>query len=651
MDLIHEAIYEGRPLGRRTASAAMDLLRSAQDVASSSLNMLQSMVDTVVARNGKRRAMPVIGCDDAEYSEKRYAQRASRTLRRKMGTPHIEIELPLMMRDAVIRGDGYVMPVRSGGDVGLERFPRNELVYDDGEVRGGWPRTLARVMLVDREVLAARFPLAAKRIAKAPRAQREPWSPYDYENPVDNDMIEVAIGWRLPTMIGRCDGRCLYVLRDGGEPLRDKPWERMRFPLARVQWTPPMRGMAGIGLVQQLAGSQGKVNELWADHQEALYWGSALKIMVPRGSGTNKHQLRARHPAIVEVDGAMDRNSWIAPDPASRQAMDSLRWLIQQMYELAGISQAAAASKNPLGPNASGKALDTFYDIESDRFSYFENQYAQARVQCGQILLDEACDLAEEFAAGEMEYDVDKRGERDDDEDIELAPWIANIDWKRFDFDSGSYHLFVEPANFIPETRGGRLDVLGDLAKIPGFLSDPLQVASLFEEPDLARANRHLLGPMRMLERLMEMLADEDTPLEDCVPTPYMLTVPGLAKKMAEGELGNAFSEGASDEQIGRYRWFLTMLDGLEQEMAPPPTAGPSTGGAAPGVGPDAMPPMPPSDPGVAAGAPQGGFATPSPVMPLIGPRGGVSNTTIPDPLGGAAAMMAAGLPITSGLQ
>ncbi|HEY0194868.1 MAG TPA: hypothetical protein VGC42_27335, partial [Kofleriaceae bacterium] len=107
MDLIHEAIYEGRPLGRRTAT--MDFLRQ-QNAASSSLNMLQSMIDTVVARNGKRRAMPVIGCDDAEYTEKRYAQRASRTLRRKMGTPHVEIELPLMMRDAVIRGDGYVMP-------------------------------------------------------------------------------------------------------------------------------------------------------------------------------------------------------------------------------------------------------------------------------------------------------------------------------------------------------------------------------------------------------------------------------------------------------------------------------------------------------------------------------------------------------------
>ena len=54
LDLIHEAIYEGRPVGRHIGSAAMDFLR-AQSQASSYLNVLQSMVDTVVSRQGRRR--------------------------------------------------------------------------------------------------------------------------------------------------------------------------------------------------------------------------------------------------------------------------------------------------------------------------------------------------------------------------------------------------------------------------------------------------------------------------------------------------------------------------------------------------------------------------------------------------------------------
>lgn len=613
LDLIHEAIYEGRPLGRRIATAAMDFLRG-QTKASSYLNVLQSMVDTVVSRNGKRRPMPVIGCDEAAYSEKLYARRASRVLRRKMGSPHLETELPLMMRDAIVRGDGFAEAVRDGGDVTIERFPRSELVFDDGEVRNGWPRTLARVVLVDRDVLMAQFPDDAERIATVTRASRDLWSPYDYDSPLDNDMIELLKIWRLPSVRGAKDGRCLYAIRDGGEPLRECAWTRPRFPLIRVQWTPPMRGFYGIGLCQQLAGSQAKVNELWRDHQEALYWGSSLKVFLQKQSTTNKAHLRARHPAVIEYDGALPQ--YIAPNPASTQAMDSLRWLVQQMYEIAGISQAAAASKNPLGPNASGKALDTFYDIESDRFSQFEGQYAFARVQVGLVVLDEAKDLDEDVRSGKVEVD--------------LAPWISNIEWRKFEFDGGTYHLFVEPANFIPETRGGRLDVLGDLTKIPGFLSNPLQIAALFEEPDIARANRHLLGPMRLLEHTMEQLADEDIPLGECVPTPYMLAVPGLAKQMAIGELGNATAEEAPDTVLGRYRWFLKMLETEEAIPAQPPAAAP------PGAGPPSGPP----------GGPMGGGATP-PMMAPIGPGGGM----VADPMGGASSMLAAGMPLSPGVS
>ncbi len=596
MDLIHEAIYEGRPVGRRLGNAAMDFLR-AQNKASSYLNVLQSMVDTVVSRIGKHRSMPVIGCDDAEYSEKLYARRASRVLRRKIGQP------------AVVRGDGFTESIRVGGDVCPEQFPRCELVFDDGESRvNGWPRTLARVKLVDRDQLIAMYPKAAARIRAVAPATRDVWSPYDYDAPIDPDQVEVIKAWRLPSFPGAKDGKHVIAIRDGGEPLCERAWTRPRFPMARVQWTPSLRGFLGIGLVQQLAGSQNKVNELWAEHQEALHWASSLTIFNQRGSNIDKHQQRQRGLKIVEYDGALP--TYLAPNPASTQAMDSLRWLIQEMYEISGISQAAAASKNSLGPNASGKALDTMDDLQSDRFNQFELQYSMGRVDVGQTMLDEAKDLSEE---------ADKPGS-----DIELAPWIISIDWMKFDFDGGGYHLNIEPINFLPDTRSGKLDTLGDMAKIPGLLNNPLITASLFEEPDIARANRHLLGPIRMLEKVMEMLADKSVPLEDCVPTPYMLSSPGLAKEMAIGELGNAFSEEADDATLGRYRWFLTMLDGEEKRSAPGAT-GPLPPGAMPtdASAPPPMPGPPPMDPNA---------------MPPGMPPG------FPDPMNGATSQLAAGM-------
>lgn len=579
----------------------MDFLRQ-QAQASSYLNVLQSMVDTVVSRNGKRRPMPIIAADDAEYSEKLYARRASRVLRRKMAQPAVERMLPMWMRDSVVRGDGFIEAFADGGDVGIEKFPRSELVFDDGEARGGMPRTLARVKLVDRDVLAARYPKHAKRIRKIQPASRDIWSPYDYDSPIDADFVEVGVGWRLPTSATAKDGATATVIRDGGEPLDECPWERPRFPVARIQWTPSMRGFYGIGLIQQLAGSQNKVNDLWGDHQEALYWGSGLKLFVPRSANINEHHLKKRHPIEIETDGPIPQ--YIAPNPASTQAMDSLRWLIQQMYEISGISQAAAQSKNPLGPNASGRALDSMNDLESDRFSQFELQYSMGRVDVGMIMLDTAKVMAED------DYELP--------EGIELAPWITSIEWERFNFDGGTYHLNIEPTNFLPDSRSGKLDALGDMGKIPGLLGDPLQTASLFEEPDIQRANRHLLGPIRMLEKVMEMLGDSRIPLLDCVPTRYMK--PDLAKSMCEGELGNAFSEGANDDEIGRYRWFLLMLDELNA-MATPAPAGP------PMPDPNAMSP----------GAPPPGV--PGPMGPP-GPPG------FPDPMAGGTAQLAAGMPM-----
>lgn len=596
LDLIHEAIYEGRPVGRRIATAAMDFLR-AQTKASSYLNVLQSMVDTTVSKIAKRRPMPIISCDDAEYSEKLYARRASRVLRRKMGSPNVERNSPMWLRDGIVRGDGFFEAIRRGGDVHIEKFARCELVFDDGEARDGWPIRLARVKRVDRDRLAAMYPEHTARIRKVQQAPRDYWDPYDYDSPIDSDQIELVTGWSLPSYAGANDGVFLSVIRDGGKPIDEGDWCSMRFPLARIQWTPPMRGMYGIGLIQQLAGSQNKVNELWNDHQEALYWGSGLKVWERRGTDINKHHLRARHPIVMEYDG--EKPIYEAPNPASAQAMDSLRWLIQQMYEIAGISQMSAQSKNTLGPNASGKAIDTMEDIQSDRFSQLETQQAMGRVDIGMILLD-----------GAKMISRDKELSKSD-----KAPWIREIEWDKFDFDSGAFHLNAEAINFLPDSRAGKLDALGDLGKIPGLLTNPMQTASLFEEPDIQRTFRHLLGPYRMLEKVMEMLGDVDVPLLDCVPTPYMQ--PDLAKQMAEGELGNAYSEGADDELLGRYRWFLQMLDTTQQtRMATPPP----------------MPEMPPGpeQPGMGA--------------PPAGPMGPPGRPGIPDLMGGGSAQLAAGM-------
>jgi hypothetical protein len=577
-DLIHEAIYEGRPIASGQDVTSIEMMRR-QQMATANLNITRSMVDTVVARLGRRRPMPVISADDAEYSEKLYAKRASRVMRRKLSTPTFERLSPTILRDAVVRGTGVVRVFPRRGDVHYARVPRHELVVDPQDARYCAPRVIAHARLVPREIVLQLYPDRASDIRQASRGTRDEWEPYGWDTSKDDDQIEMVEAWHLPSTVGAEDGRYVCAIRTG-IPLESCEWERPRFPFAFLHWSPPMRGFWGQGLVEDLAGIQSKVNSLARDAQEAFRLASALKVFVPRSSNVDKNHLRAKDPAVIEYDG--NPPQFIAPNPASEQQLQFLRWLIQQAYEISGISQAAAQSRNPLGPNASGKALDTMYDMESDRFSHVEMQYAQFRCDVGQLTLDLAQDLT-------------KPDEDDDDDDnAPLAPWIKAIKWPKFDVDGGSYHLVLEPINFLPETRAGKLDTVADMAKA-GVIADPMVAASLFDEPDIARANRAELGPYRYLESIMEKLADTSVPLEDCVPTPQMNL--SLAKRMALGEHGNAAAEGADDVLLGRYRWFLQMLDGEEQQLQPPPAPpgppGPQQPGPAPSM-PGAPPPMPP---------------------------------------------------------
>jgi hypothetical protein len=604
MDVLWEAVYKDTPIG---APLNNTMGVATQRTQQSRQNIIMSMVDTLRARIGKRRPFPVISADDAGPSEKLFAKRASRALRRKMGKPDVERMSPLCARDGLIRGSGVIKAYRDGGDISVERVPRRELFTDPAESLYGTPRVMAQLKRIDRGVLIGMFPERADELRKVTRAAREDW--LAFEEISDADMLEVGEAWHLPSVPGADDG-CHVIAVRGLAPLRHECWERPRFPFAFFQFNEAIDGFWGTGLVEPASPIQQEVNSMLRDMGEGISLGMQLKVFLPRGSNVNKNHMRARNPAIVEHDGA--RPEYIAPLPFNPAVLSYLQWRIQQAYEMAGISQAAATSKSSLGNGASGKALDTQYDIDSDRFAHVELQYAMFRVDIGQCILDEARALAKDQKAK-------------DAEPVELAPWIDEIEWEKVDIDSGDYHLNLEPINFLPDARSGKLAQVNEM-KTAGLLQNPMQAAALFDEPDIARANRYMLGPYRMLERWCESLADLSIDLQGLMPTPQHVAQIQLATEMANGELANQMADShtppTEDEETvqGRYRWALQMLEGLASGVGSPSAPTPALGTT-------------PPDPAAQAG---------NPMLPPPGP--GL------DPMGGMTAQLAAGMPAPPGM-
>lgn len=593
-DLIYEAMFRGRPIGgsrgRPTASA------QPPGPAPLDVNIIKSKVNAILSRMSKHRPFPVISCEDAQYTERQFATRVSAVLRSRLGQTALERDKLLIIRDALIRGTGVAKVVRSDGDVTIERTPRSELLVSGRDARYGSPRSLYQLKSLSPEALIARYAdddvrghkQLAERIHRAATpasVDSDGYLIWGEEWADEAPQVEVAEAWHLPTCRDEDDGRHVVAIR--GLVLVDEPWTRPRFPFALLHFDPPVTGqsMFGSGLVEALAGVQTNITDTVRDIREALYWGAALKVFMQAGTVKKSH-LRARHPAVVEYEGS--KPIYEAPNPVAAQQFSFLDWLINIADDISGLSRDFQSGKTQLGAGASGKAMDTLDDIQSDRFAFFQLMHSLFMVDLGTLMLDEA----RELAASE---------EKD-----ELAGWIKAHDWKRIEVDSGRYSLKLEPINFLPGTRAGKLEAIGQAAQ-SGLITDPEEVLDLFDEPDLQRANRKALGPRRAIARLLQDLADPTVDLFELAPDAYFPLEAGMRTVLAEYQDVWAQRDsdgGESDEVLTRLDQWLQLAK-TEQDRR-----------AAEAAAANPPPPVPGNDPTMAPGAGVGGAAAPAPAMP-----------------------------------
>ncbi len=585
-DLIHEAIYRGRPLGVSEGGVSSSAWSSRS--APAIINIARAKTDAIASRMSKHRPFPCIPADAASWSEKRFAKRVSSVLRARLSRTEIERDRTLRIRDAIIRGTGVAKIVRTdNGDVSVERTPRSEIIVSAREAQYGCPRNLFQVKSYPTETLAARFEGSAKAIYLESRPSSRDdagWYEWGDDWADDSEQVTVAEAWHLPSGYDADDGRHVITIRN--KVLLDEPWTRPRFPFAFLHWSPPLRGLWGSGLIEDLSGVQAKINDVARDIQEALYYGAQLTVFVPRGANIKKEHLRSRHPHVVETDGPTPIYS--APLPVSPQLFQFLDWLLAIADDLSGLARDFQRGSTQLGAGASGKAIDTLDDIQSDRFAMFQLHDSLHMVDVGAAVVDEARAIAEELPKSEQ------------------AAWIREHKWTKVRVDEGLHHLRLEPINFLPDTRAGKLSTVSQLGEA-GLISDPSDMLDLFDEPDLTRPHRQLLGPLRIIERVLEGLAELDTDFYELTPDNFFPLEKGIAAVRAQ--LCDAWAAGEEDEILERHREWIRLaeakLDEISAASAPPPQV-PDPGMA---PGPEALPPE-------LAGAPAPEMAVPPMAVP-----------------------------------
>lgn len=577
-----ERIYEGHELLNNRA--AIISLESA-GIGIAKLNASKSIIDTFVSRLSKDRPMPNFNVDDGDWQLKRKAKKYRQFIVGQM----LETEFDDLSRDALldgaVLGNGYTR-IDSDDDVFAERVPVNEILYDKRECRYGKPKQAVRKYRIAKDLLAELYPAFKNEIARAQPSERRQDDDFDMLSNLE-DYTDVWEGWDLPSTKDSEDGRHGLVIDTA--TLVFERWHEPRFPWAHLRLFKPRTGLMGFGFIDQLASLQHRVNCIVRDLQLNIAATGRGHFLVNENNDIPTELLTGWQPFKLKYKGGQPP-TYVAPQPFHGAQLQALEFFIQKMYDLSGVSQAAATSKSSLGPGASGIALDTQYDIDSDRFRMPQANYARYRLEAAQRYIDAAA-----------------RAARRRNEDKGTRPKYVAVSWKNRDaierleyskveLEEGTYCLQIEAVNFLPDTRAGKLAVVEQLAKA-GVIEQWL-VPTLFDEPDLIRANNILLAAFKNALRKMDDLADPDLPL----PIPEPMNDLQLELKLVVAYYNRVQEEKAPLEVQDRYYQYeafvreliklKTSQAALEGSVAPEGPMAPEMGPAEPPL-PGGVPQMP----------------------------------------------------------
>lgn len=599
-DREHDLIYESRQLMRRNVRRSALTALQLAGFDTTRLFVTTSIVDTFVARMAKRKTMPQFVVDDAEYQLKQRAQDCRNWLHGKLREASFDKIYDSLIRDACVRGDGIVYVDETDDDIMIERVHRRELLFDPYEIERGpdAARTLYRVRAVSRDSLIERFPHAADAIDAAPSSAESYKFAGDWLAQSSllgqRDTVDLVEAWHLPIECcddddEECDGRKAVCI--DGATLSYCEWREARFPFARLSRYKSQEGYWSRGDVELLRGIQQTINRMVDDiAQNVAVTGKGVWITPP---GIQPGQLSGYRPFQLEMPaGAAGRMEYYHPPPVSPATLDLLERWIGKAHELTGAAQWFAQGRSALGAGASGVALDTQEDLLSDRHAVFESACSQFVVDVAQCLIDAARRVA-------------KRLKNDpDDRKMKPSAWLDKQGMHRFDWDTVAmdeeqYRLQVEPTSAIPQSRAGKLAWISEM--IAKGVMPSIAAASLYDEPDIAHANRIQLATLKNIERMVQIAGDPSLDL----PTPEEWHDLDTFLVYCKAYYNRAQSEGAPEEVQARYRDLGDAVLALQAKAKPvapsppmsvPPDAAAIPPGAMAGAPPDPMaaglPPM-----------------------------------------------------------
>jgi len=514
-----------------------------------SANIVRRQVDTMTSRLSKNRPMPMALTTGGNYAQQRRAKALSKYFEGELDAVKYWPTRTLRIRDGGIFGSGLAHNYRVGAKRIHERIYPWELRVDPWEAQHGNPRTLYLRRFIDRLVLQERFPDFAELIEDADSKTDEDHWEIGWDETCDLVLVNEA--WHLPSGPDADDGAHAMAVSTGllGEVTE---YKREYFPFSKFDYSPPVVGWWGEGMVKQLRGLQFEVNSIGLRMQEQAYMTGSY-ILVPDDCGIETDVLDNGALSIIRYRGA--KPEWQNPAPFHPQFLSYYMALRGQFPgEITGQSGLATRSEKPAGLD-SGKAIRTYHDIDN------ENLITQGRTDeldaldtCWQLL-----DLAEEIYS-----EKDKGGKAyavQTESRTHGRSVLEDINYADVRLDREQFTLRVFPTSFLASTPEDRWAQVQEMINA-GFLSQD-EAMALLDFPDLERVMNLRGSARRNIERLLQKILESDDPEKD-----YEMPIPAwnleLCKALALTTYLDAKLDGAPEENL---EWILQFSLDAQAEL------------------------------------------------------------------------------------
>lgn len=537
------------------------------------LNVIQSVIDTCTAKIAKDQpqiSFVTTGSDD--YFLKLRATKLTKYMSGLFKQSGVYDNAEAVFRDACICGTGFLKIFEEDYKIKTEWCALGEIIVDELDGIYQMPRSMHQIRLYSKDILMSKFPEKATQIGEAqPMMMGKA-----IINSGSTDLIKVIESWHLPSGLKARDGRhCITI---SSCTLFDEEWKKDYFPIVPFRWMNKPLGFQGRGITEELLSLQTKINEILTTIQRSLELAAVPMVFVPDGSKlASDHLLNNTIARMINYSGPQPP-VWVTPTAQNGEMYNHLKWLIDQAYQIVGITQTAASGQKPAGVD-SNVAIRTVQDIETGRFAMTALRWEKWFMDIAKIMVDMSKDLYTEYPNLKVTYTEKKM--------------LHEIRWKDVDLDS-PYDVQCFPTSQLPNTPAGRIETISDYIN-QGWITKERGMSLLNLDPDLEGEVNLQTSSLRLTEKWLSEMVEDGTYHH---PESYM-NLP-LALNVAQGIYTQLQVDSCPEDRLQLVRDFINEIVQLQQPPPPPP------------MGPDpGMPPGPPQGP------PQGlPMVDPPPQMP-----------------------------------